>query len=361
MTSCIREKSESENKTTNNDKIIATWINYNEINNLIKKADTINEFNKLVERVIIKLSEKGINNIFLQVRAFDDCFYNSELTPVSIYCYDDNSKLKFDILDVFTKIGHLHNIKIHAWINPYRIRNDGNLSKINYDSFSYKFLNIESDILIKGQEYIYYNPSSVTVQKYVLDVVREILTNYKVDGIHIDDYFYPDTDESIDKISYNNYIDSGGQLSLPDFRCVSVNSLLSALYCLVKCFDDKLVFSVSPSADIEYNYDCCYADIVLWANSTGFVDYLVPQIYFGFNHKTMPFEKVLCEWMKLKNHNTKIIIGLAIYKCDKIDEYALSGKNEWIENQDIISRQIKMVDDYSADGYSYYSASYLYE
>ncbi len=334
-----------------NEPFIATWINYNEIADLIQNADTQSEFEKIIAEKVEVLNEYKINNIFLQVRAFDDAFYSSSIVPKSKFCFNKD----IDVLKAFVEVCHSNNIKIYAWINPYRIRNDDNINEIK-NEFAVNLLE-NSEKMIVTDNSIYYNPAYSDIQKYILDCVKEIIYNYEIDGIHIDDYFYPTTDASIDKKIYNEFLNSGGKLSLNDYRRNCVNSLVSALYEISS--QNNLFFSISPNANIDINYNELYADVGLWINEYAFADYIIPQIYFGFENENMPFKDVLNDWMKYNMPN-KTIVGLAVYKYNKKDIYAGQGSGEWIKNDTIISAQIKYSIEQGVKGISFYSASYLY-
>ena len=351
-------------KPTGNRYLIGTWIYYNEIQDLMKTADSEEEFEQTVREKIGILKEYGVNTIFLHTRAFDDAFYKSSIFPISEYCSDENGALKFDILSVFINIGHELGVEIHAWINPYRVRKDSDTDKIAEGSQAYIWYNgNQSDQrIIVCDNGVYYNPASIEAQKRTIDGIREILDNYNVDGIHFDDYFYPDASPTIDSDFYEEYVNSGGFLSLSDYRRQCVNTLISSVYSLVKSYGNDLCFSISPSANIDNDYNSCFADVRLWASENGYADYLIPQIYFGFQHGQMPFESVLDEWRALKSDSVKIAVGLPLYKIGQKDIYAKSGEDEWINNTDIIARQMGVIlNDNSIDGFVYYSASYLYK
>ncbi len=355
-------KENTELPQTPNENIIGVWINYNEIQNIIKDCDNQTQLNEKIISMLKDFAKYNINTVFLHSRAFDDCFYSSKIYPPSEYCVNDNNELKFDVLQSFIDCTKDFNIEIHAWVNPYRIRKDNQTDLININTLAGKWYsqNPDDQRLIITENSIFYNPAYVEVQKYVLDGIKEILDNYKVDGIHIDDYFYPTTSENIDNEIYNEYIKNGGVLSLADFRRQNVNSLITSIYSLVKSYNTDLCFSISPSANINADYNSHYADVKLWASQKGYADYLIPQIYFGFEHEKMPFETVLNEWLELKTDNTKIAIGLSIYKSGKIDSYAKSGSSEWVDNTDILKRQISIINNNkNLNGYSYYSCEYL--
>ena len=342
-----------------NGRIIATWITYSEINDLLYSVNSEKDFKLIVDDKISILSEYSINTIFLHIRAFDDAYYKSILYLVNKNCLDEDGNLKFDVLQTFIDVCKKYNIEIHGWINPYRIRNDSNVELINKHTLASNFINLNNDEgIIITENNIYYNPSNVEVQRYILNGVKEIIENYDVAGVHIDDYFYPTTSKEIDKKLYADYFNNGGCLSLDDYRRYNVTSLVSSIYTSLKSYDNDLVFSISPRGDIEQNYCDYYADVKLWLSKDGYADYIIPQIYFGYSHEKMPFEQVLYEWLKYDD-GSKLVIGLGLYKSGLIDDYS-SGYNEWIENDNVVSRQICDVLNNSCCGYSIFSASYLY-
>ncbi len=350
------------NNLTEVDKpIVATWVNYNEINDLIKQADTQSDFNILINKKITCLKEYNINTIFLQVRAFDDCFYKSKLCSVSKYC-SYNNKLRFDVLQTFINICKEQNIEIHAWINPYRISNNNNIEEVSENSYAGKIIksNKNDERIVVTDNGIFYNPAYRDNQSYILNCVREIICNYDIDGVHIDDYFYLSSSDDIDSFIYNEYLNNGGRLSKAEYRRNNINMLVTSIYQIIKSYDNNILFSISPSADIQNNYNSYFADIELWANTDGYVDYIIPQLYFGFDNEKMPFNTILDEWLKIDKSKNRIIVGLAMYKVGKEDIYAGSGKQEWIENDDVLFKQIKNSIAKGVVGISFYSASYLY-
>lgn len=363
FTSCASPKSPPE-KQEKNDTIIGTWINYNEIGEIVNNSANQDEFEKNVRKILTSLKQYSVNTVFLHCRAFDDCFYKSEMFPASDYCKNEQNNLKFDVLSTFLKIGHREKMKIHAWINPYRISNKNDIDKLPTGFLPQTWYNEDENNqrLIISENGIYYNPASLEVQKHIIDGVKEIIKKYDVDGIHFDDYFYPESSKDIDGEYYKEYVESGGKLSLEDYRRQCVSSLIAAVYSAVKNFNESLIFSVSPSGSIDDNYNKHFADVRLWCNQKGYVDYIVPQIYYGFNHQKYPFEKTAQEWETLAGENRKVIFGLPLYKIGKIDRFAGTGANEWTKNDDIIARQIQCIlNNKNSEGFSFYSASMLYK
>ena len=158
--------------------------------------------------------------------------------------------------------------------------------------------------------------------------------------------FYPTKKASFDAESFDNYIKSGGKYELSDFRRNNVNLLIKDIYQTVKSENKDLLFGVSPSGNIQRNYDELYADTALWCSKKGYIDYICPQIYFGFEHSTHPFEKVCKDFSEMcANGGVDLIIGITLEKAalateKKEDIYAGNGSDEWINNKNLIARML---------------------
>lgn len=113
--------------------------------------------------------------------------------------------------------------------------------------------------------------------------------------------------------------------------------LVRDTYAAVKAIDPSCEFGISPAGNISNNYDLLYADVAKWCANTNYVDYICPQIYWGFEHSTAAFDKVLNQWANIVTSNSvTLYVGLAPYKCGTVD----NGNREWIENTDILMRQV---------------------
>lgn len=329
------------------------WLTCYELSEMLesgKKSDFIKHVNKMLD----KCDEKDLNTIFIHVRPFADSIYPSDIFPLSEYVLSSSGKKPgFDVLETFILLAHERSYSVHAWINPYRISYDSDLAKLASNSIAKK--EAVKDAVVQISSGVFLDPSSDISRKLILDGVREILDNYEVDGIHIDDYFYPTTDKSFDADNYKSYCDIGGKLDLKEWRTENVNALVASLYSLVHTYDDK-VFSISPGGDIDKNINEYYADVKLWMRSEGFADIIIPQIYFGFKNEKLPFEKVAEEWGNLKrNKSVSLLCGLALYKQGNEDEFAGSGSREWITDKDIIERQKKYISIKGFTGYVLFS------
>lgn len=339
---------------------IASWLSFYELS-VTKERNTREKYKEYILELFENMASVCVTDVFVHVRPYADALYKSSYFPTSVYASGEQGKeADFDILEVITECGKERNIKIHAWINPYRVSSQKDITKLCKDNAARIWYEEENGNTVVGNEGIYFNPASLQVQKLILDGVKEIMENYDVAGIHIDDYFYCEDMGDFDKESYEKYLDGGGELSLVAFRQENVNSLVSSLYITVKSYGEDKLFSVSPSADIEKCLEIDCADVKLWCETEGYCDIIIPQIYYGFENEKMPFSECLQNWSSLcQSGKTKLVIGLGLYKSGQEDIYALSGKNEWIENGDIIARQVQEIYSENCYGFALYSGTYI--
>lgn len=331
--------------------VCAVWLSCYELKPMFAQPGE-EAFAQQVQAVVDNCMSNGINTLFLQVRPFCDALYPSDIFPWSEYALDeDGNAPEYDPLQIFIALAHEKGIAVHAWINPYRVSYDKDF--VPNEAFA--------DFSVVCDSGVFIDPSRLESQRTVLDGVREILENYDVDGIHIDDYFYPVKDKEFDSVEYEKYCEDGGRLSLAEWRRGNVNSLVSAMYSLVHSLKADAVFSISPAADISKNKNNYYADVKLWCEQTGYADWIIPQIYFGFEHEKMPFEKVAADWAKLaEGTDVKLICGLAAYKQGQEDVAAGVGADEWVENEKLLAEQIEYVCSLACwYGYSLFSYSNL--
>ena len=323
-----------ERKASKKEEKRAVFISYMELQKYLKGKD-IKTAKANINKMISALKSNKFNMIILQVRSFSDAIYESQYFPWSMVISESEGEAyHFDVLAYFIEMSHKNNLELHAWINPYRIRTSSDVSTITVKNPAYNLLET-NDVNISDNG-IYYNPASSNVQKLILDGIEEILENYQVDGIHFDDYFYPNLD--IDNENYLEYSEHN-DISKDKYHLLMVNNLVKETHKLTK--KHHVVFGISPEGNIENNYSKNQADVYTWAKSNEYVDYLMPQIYYGFQNEAAPFYNVLKKWDNLvKQSDVKILPALAFYKSNQEDLYAKNGKYEWIENDDIIMRQV---------------------
>ena len=310
----------------------AIFVSYIELNKYIKGNDY--EISKRNIRKIIKnIKRLKCNTIILQVRSASDAIYKSNIHPMSLNIVNTEYDDYFDVLDYFIKESHKSNVKVIAWINPYRIRTTCDKTTITEKNPAYKYL--DSDIVYINNG-IYYNPSKQETEDLIVKGVEEVL-NYDVDGILFDDYFYPDN--NIDKKDYEEYIKNNEFIEEKNYRLNIVNKMIKRVY--KTCKNKNIKFGISPDGNIDNNYNKNYADVKSWLKSNEYIDFIMPQIYYGFYNSTRDYIKVTKEWENLiENKDIELYIALAFYKVGMEDKYAKSGFNEWIDNDNIIMREI---------------------
>lgn len=342
----------SVSEDSKDDMMKAVFISYIDYASL--KGREVMEQKNIINEMVNNVSYFGFNTVVLQVRSFGDAIYESSYFPESIYVSYDKDGKAFDILSYFISVCDSKNISLYAWVNPYRISNNNDVSKISKSASYYKWLN--TSLIGVYDNGIYFNPAEEDVKNLIVSGVVEIAKNYKVKGILFDDYFYPN--DKIDLDSYNAY---DGDLSLSDYRISNVNDLLKRCYSSIKEVNKDVDFGISPSGNIENNLNSEYLDIKGILNDK-YLDFIMPQLYYGFFNESKPYMKTLEEWSSLNVNNIDLYVALSIYKSGMVDSYAGKGINEWINNSDIIKRQVmssKGVKNYK--GFSVFRYQHMFE
>ena len=328
-----------ENKSKLDEEKRAVFISYIELGNNIRGKSEV-DMKKIIDSMLDTAKSYGFNMIILQVRAFSDAIYPSSIYPSSRSVVNtEGDDLPFDILKYFIKKAHQKDLELHAWINPYRISNTKDINLISTSNPSYDMLNTSSvEVMDNG---IYYNPASSKVESLILDGIEEIITNYDVDGIHFDDYFYPNS-LTIDSTEYNKAKEEDPLLTLQEFRLNIISSLVKKTYNLIKNYSKDILFGISPDGNIDNNYNSNYVDTRTFVTKKGYVDYIMPQVYYGFLNSVKPFEETIKSWNNLITIDIDLIPALAFYKTGNIDKFAKEGVNEWVEYNNIISREVML-------------------
>lgn len=348
-------KKEDNNIINNFEEDRYVFISYIDYSYLKGKDENI--LKEEINKMVLNIKENNFNGIILQVRAFSDAIYYSKIFSPSLHIVNnENDKLKLDMLDYFIKLSHENNIKLIAWINPYRIRSNNDISSISGNNIVNKYLNTSSVEVKNG---IYFNPAKDEVLDLIIKGVLEIVKNYDVDGILYDDYFYPS--KTCDLNDYKLYKLNGGLKSLEDFRRDNINKLIRKTYEKIKEVNSDVLFGISPSGNMNNNYNAEYLDINYLIENK-IVDFIMPQIYYGLDNTNLPFVNTVNSWSNLvKDTNIKFYVALALYKSGLEDKYAKTGINEWINNNDIISKQIIVSrNTYNYEGFSIFRYDYLF-
>ncbi len=292
--------------------------------------------------ILDNLKRDGINAVIVQVRPSADAFYPSQYEPWSEFLTGRQGQAPepyYDPLQFMIEETHKRGMEFHAWINPYRAVFNVKTSSVAPDHVTRKhpewFLNYA------GKKY--FNPGLPIVMEYVTDIARDIIGRYDIDGLHMDDYFYPypvDGKEFPDRETYRLY---GNGLSLAEWRRSNCDSIISSIHRVVLNTKPSIKFGVSPfgiwrsrvkdplgSNTNEYNtssYDDLYADILLWLQQ-GWIDYVAPQIYWAIGDPRADYETLL-KWWNEHSYGKQVYVGHSVEK-------ALAGADE-------IPDQIKML------------------
>ena len=193
--------------------------------------------------------------------------------------------------------------------------------------------------------------------------VREICENYQVDGIQFDDYFYPEgADDSFDQAAYDRL--ASGE-SRADWRRENVNALVRDTYAAIKEVNPEITFGISPQGNNDNNYNVQYSNVALWMSQQGYVDYVMPQIYWGFDYRTaggqeqFAFENCLAGWLALPRlPEVKLYVGLGAYRIG-VGDGGSNPQDEWFCGENL-ARQVTALREAGADGYGLYSYRWLF-
>lgn len=266
------------------------------------------------------LEQAGCNAIIFQVRPTADALYKSRYEPWSSWLTGQRGKSpseNWDPLEFAIEEAHKRGLELHAWLNPYRVTSN---SKEVLPENHAAFLQPERFVKFNGQ--IFFDPAFQENRDFICLVVEDIVSRYDVDGIHIDDYFYP---YPVDGKKFNgddaSYARFGNGKNRNDWRRENVDKLIEQLHRTIKSTKPWVRFGVSPfgiwrnkSSDPKgsnssglQNYDDLYADPLYWARE-GWIDYLAPQLYWSLDLKAAP-SRHLAEWWNDHAEGVDIYIG----------------------------------------------------
>lgn len=332
------------------------WVSYMELSMENESSKTQKAFEDKFTEIAEKSRESGFNTLIVQIRPFCDALYKSSYFPWShILTGTQGKNPQYDALQIMCDICKENNLKIHAWINPYRVSSNETPKKLSDNNPYIK----NSEIGIKTDNGIFLDPSNETAQQLISDGVKEIAENYDVDGIQFDDYFYPTKNESFDKKQYEAYIEKYGKensMSLDNWRMQNVNTLICKVYRTIKSVDSSVEFGISPQGNIGNN-DELYADVKSWCTCKGFADYICPQIYFSLENPALTFEDCLDSWTSLDfDENVKLYVGLGGYKAGN-GEY---DEETWLLSDSILADEYDILrNNKSVRGFMLYSYNSL--
>lgn len=309
------------------------------VNNLdFPRSTTAAEFKKNFAFVLDLLQRHNCNVLIFQVRANADAVYLSAYNPFSrwITGQEGTTLGKFDPLPYMVQECRRRGIEFHAWLNPYRITGTTSLSKEAYLKTlpPRHIARLCPELVLTGAEKngmrsLQFDPGRPEVVNHILHTVKEILDRAKVSAIHFDDYFYPYTPlpEGADKETFKRF--NPHKLSLEDWRRNNVNFLIREVSRL--CRSRQVRFGVSPfgiwanakdrkggslTGGIQAR-EFIYADTLLWVQK-GYLDYIIPQIYWRFDHPKAAYAAVTDWWIRVirRYPRTELYIGHGLYALD---------------------------------------------
>lgn len=325
----VANETKNQNNNKNQKEMRGVWVaSVINIDWPSKKGLSIEQQKREYIQILNNVEKWNMNAVFVQIKPAGDALYPSKYAPWSEYLTGiQGQNPGYDPLKFMIEEAHKRGIEFHAWFNPYRLTMSGGIEKLSSDNIGRK--RPEWTAMYGGK--LYLNPGIPEVNDYVVNSIMEVVKNYDIDGIHMDDYFYPykiKGQEYPDSAQYRKY---GSRFStVSDWRRNNVNILVQKLHTSIKNQKKDVSFGISPfgvwrnastdpvrgsntEAGIQ-NYDDIYADVLYWMEK-GWLDYVAPQIYWNQGFKVAEYNTLVKWWSKYaKETNTDLYIGQAAYK-----------------------------------------------
>ena len=289
------------------------------------------EMQKTLRYQLDELKKDGCNAIIFQVRPECDALYESQLEPWSYYLTGQQGRAPqpyWDPLHWMIDQCHQRDMELHAWINPYRAK-----TKTPHSTANNHVINRYPERCLVYDGLTLLNPAVKENRDFICEVVSDILTRYDVDGLHIDDYFYPYPVAGLDIPDQAFFkVDNGGYQDIGDWRRHNVNLFVEQLYQTVHAIKPWVKVGISPFGIYRnkksdpngsrtnglQNYDQLYADILLW-DEKGWMDYCVPQLYWEIGNKAADYDELI-HWWNDHCTNTNLYIGEDVERTVKFQD-----------------------------------------
>jgi uncharacterized lipoprotein YddW (UPF0748 family) len=273
--------------------------------------------------IIEKAGAIGINALLFQVRPMGDAFYKSDLEPWSPWLTGQMGappNPMWDPLEFAIKEAHARGIELHAWFNPYRA-----LSGNHFAAGGNHIMIQHPEWCVHYGEDVWMDPGEAGVREHTKAVIMDVLRRYDVDGIHMDDYFYPypvKKAEFPDDRTWNTYRKGGGKLDRKAWRRENVDTLIQDLYASIKKEKAAVRFGISPFGIWRPGfpegtgkgaldpYDALAADSLKWLRE-GWCDYLAPQLYWRSDQENLAFGKIFDWWLQNNASHRHVWPGIA--------------------------------------------------
>lgn len=345
-----------DEKPDENEELRAAWIStvYN-LDWPSQNGLTVENQKEEFITMIDGLKDIGLNSVIVQVKPSADSFYPSEYGPWSEYLTGVQGKNPgYDPLAFMIEETHKRNMEFHAWFNPYRVSMQNNIGSLSDDHPAKD----NPDWIVSYGGKLYYNPAIAETRNFITESILEVVKNYNIDGVHLDDYFYPYPEAGVefpDDELYEKYKSKDTETK-DEWRRNNINNFIENLYKSIKNEKNHVVFGVSPFGIWRNNaddpigsstkggvtsYDSLHADTKYWVEQE-WLDYIAPQIYWNIGFEAAEYKTLVNWWSNVvKNKNVDLYIGQAVYKVEE-------GNTPWgnpleILNQIEYNRQVPEV------------------
>lgn len=311
------------------------------------------------------LQDAGINAVFVQVRPEGDALYPSELVPWSkVLTGKQGTDPGYDPLAFMVEETHRRGMEFHAWFNPFRANSSTSTAGLDPNHVALT----HPEWMIKVNNQLMINPGIPEARQHIIDTIMEVVNGYDIDGVHLDDYFYPSNTTINDTATYKAYND-GTYKNIQDWRRGNINTFVEALGNSIDRAKPSVDFGISPfgvwrnkaadptGSDTKAGvtaYDSMYADTRTWIHE-GWIDYIAPQIYWSMNFAAADYDKLVDWWVsEVEGTDVDLLIGHAAYKVGDPNQ-----EKSWQTASEIIN-QLKYNEQYSEiDGSIFFRADHL--
>lgn len=317
------------------------------------------------DQILQTCADMGMTAVILQVRPSADALYPSSYYPWSADLTGRQGQAPadgFDPLAYWVEKAHQLGLELHAWINPFRVTKGG---QSEYDSLTADHpAKVHPDWVVEYDGKYYFDPGLPEVREYIIQSAEELARNYDIDGIHLDDYFYPGANFD-DADTYAQY--GSGFSDIGDWRRDNVNQLVKAVYDAIKAAKPEVRFGISPQGNMDNNYNGQYSDVALWMSTPGYVDYILPQLYWGYGYTTsggqtrFGFENITKEWAALERaEGVALYFGLGAYRIGDGDGGNYDAAVTQWQTGHNLADMIGTGREVGADGYVLYRYDFLF-
>ncbi|MGN7469101.1 family 10 glycosylhydrolase [Brevibacillus sp. SAFN-007a] len=293
-------------------------------------------------QLLDELQALGMNAVFVQVRPSADALYPSSLVPWSKYLTGTQGKNPgYDPLAFMVAETHRRGMQFHAWFNPFRANVDAKTDQLAANHVVKK----HPEWIVNSSNKLYINPGIPQARQQIIAEIMEVVQRYDIDGVHLDDYFYPSNGTFNDDATFKSY-NSKKIATKADWRRDNINQFVQQLHQSIKSVKPQVQFGISPfgvwrniavdptGSDTKAGvtaYDHMYADVRTWIKQ-GWMDYVTPQIYWSLSFAPARYDKLVTWWAnEVRGTNVKLFIGHSPYKLG-------TAEAGWQSSQEIIQQ-----------------------